>query len=57
MQVLLPVLLVLFIVVPIVELAVIIQVGGWLGLWPTLAILVADSILGSILMRTQGRAA
>jgi len=52
-----PVLLLLFLVVPIAELAVIIQVGDWLGLWPTLAILLADSVLGSLLMRTQGRTA
>lgn len=50
-------LVVLFIVVPIAELAVIIQVGGWIGLWPTLALLVADSVLGAVLMRSQGRAA
>jgi UPF0716 protein FxsA len=53
----LPALIVLFIAVPIIELAVIIQVGQLIGLWPTLAILVADSILGSVLMRSQGRAA
>ena len=53
----LPVLLVLFIVVPIVELAAILQVGDWIGFWPTLGLLVADSILGSLLMRSQGRAA
>jgi len=53
----LPALLLLFVLVPIAELAVILQVGDWLGLWPTLAILVADSILGSLLMRAQGRAA
>jgi UPF0716 protein FxsA len=53
----LPVLLLLFIVVPIAELAVIIQVGQEIGVWWTLAILVADSILGSLLMRSQGRAA
>jgi UPF0716 protein FxsA len=47
----------LFIVVPIAELAVIIQVGQEIGVWWTIAILVADSILGSVLMRTQGRAA
>jgi UPF0716 protein FxsA len=50
-------LILLFIVVPIAELAVIIQVGGWLGFWPTLAILIADSILGAMLMRAQGRIA
>jgi UPF0716 protein FxsA len=53
-----PLLLVaLFIIVPIAELAVIIQVGQAIGVWWTIAILVADSILGSVLMRSQGRAA
>jgi UPF0716 protein FxsA len=53
----LPILLLLFIVVPIAELAVIIQVGQEIGVWWTLAILIADSVLGSLLMRSQGRAA
>jgi UPF0716 protein FxsA len=53
-----PLLLVaLFIAVPIAELAVIIQVGQAIGVWWTILILVADSILGSVLMRSQGRAA
>src|ERR671933_1307294 len=53
-----PLLLVLlFIVVPIVELFVIIQVGEAIGVLPTIALLIADSILGSVLMRSQGRAA
>jgi UPF0716 protein FxsA len=51
------VLLVLFIIVPIAELAVIIQVGQEIGLWWTIALLLADSVLGSVLMRSQGRAA
>jgi UPF0716 protein FxsA len=52
-----PLLLVaLFIAVPIAELAVIIQVGQAIGVWWTIAVLVADSILGSLLMRSQGRA-
>jgi UPF0716 protein FxsA len=50
-------LLVLFIAVPIAELAVIIQVGQAIGLWWTIALLIADSVLGSMLMRSQGRAA
>jgi UPF0716 protein FxsA len=50
-------LVLLFIVVPIAELAVIIQVGQLIGVWWTIAILVADSVLGSVLMRSQGRAA
>jgi len=49
-------LVVLFIAVPIAELAVIIQVGQAIGVWWTIAILVADSLLGSLLMRSQGRA-
>src|SRR5215204_1363851 len=53
-----PLLLVaLFILVPIAELAIIIQVGQALGLWWTIALLIADSVLGSLLMRSQGRAA
>jgi len=50
-------LILLFIVVPIAELAVIIQVGQEIGILWTVALLVADSILGSLLMRSQGRAA
>ena len=52
----LPLLVLLFIAVPIVELAVILQVGDWIGFWPTIALLIIDSILGSVLMRSQGRA-
>ena len=51
-----PVLLLAFIVVPIAELAVIIQVGQSIGLLPTVGILLADSIIGSMLLRSQGRA-
>src|SRR5215204_4522959 len=50
-------LVLLFVVVPIAELYVIIQVGEAIGVWWTIAILVADSILGSMLMRAQGRSA
>jgi len=50
-------LVVLFIVVPIVELYVIVQIGGLIGIWPTLALLLADAVLGSLLLRHQGRGA
>ncbi|HEX6666142.1 MAG TPA: FxsA family protein [Solirubrobacterales bacterium] len=50
-------LVILFIVVPIAELYVIIQVGQQIGLWPTLALLLADAILGSMLLKHQGRSA
>jgi UPF0716 protein FxsA len=50
-------LIILFIAVPIAELAVIIQVGQAIGVWWTIALLIADSVLGSLLMRSQGRIA
>jgi UPF0716 protein FxsA len=50
-------LFVLFIVVPILELAAIIQIGQAIGVLPTIALLIADSVLGAALMRSQGRAA
>jgi UPF0716 protein FxsA len=53
-----PLLLVLlFIVVPIAELAILIQVGQLIGVWWTIALLIADAVLGSWLLRSQGRAA
>jgi UPF0716 protein FxsA len=53
-----PLLLVLlFIVVPIAELALLIQVGQLIGVWWTILLLVADAILGSWLLKTQSRAA
>jgi len=51
---LLPIVL-LFIAVPIAELYVILQVGDAIGAPATILILVADSLLGSALLRSQGR--
>jgi len=45
-----------FLAVPIIEIALFIQVGGWLGLWPTLGIVVLTAIAGTALMRAQGLA-
>jgi UPF0716 protein FxsA len=50
-------LVVLFIVVPIAELWLIIEIGGLIGVVPTLALLLADALLGSLLLRHQGRGA
>jgi UPF0716 protein FxsA len=50
-------LILLFIVVPVAEIYVIIKVGEAIGALWTIALLVADSILGSMLMRSQGRSA
>jgi UPF0716 protein FxsA len=50
-------LVLLFIIVPIAELYVIIQVGGLIGVGPTLLLLLLDAILGSWLLKHEGRAA
>lgn len=50
-------LVLLFVAVPIVEIYVIIQVGEAIGVFWTIALLAVDSVLGSVLMRSQGRAA
>jgi UPF0716 protein FxsA len=46
----------LFILVPIAELYVILKVGDAIGAVWTVLILAADSVLGSLLLRSQGRA-
>jgi UPF0716 protein FxsA len=50
-------LVILFIVVPVLELYVIIQVGQLIGVVPTLALLLADALLGSWLLKHEGRGA
>jgi UPF0716 protein FxsA len=50
-------LIALFIAVPLAELYVIIQVvGPAIGAVPTILLLAADSVLGSLLLKSQGRA-
>ncbi|WP_439437450.1 FxsA family protein [Salinivibrio costicola] len=49
-----PVLLLLFILVPVIEIGLFIQVGGWLGLWPTLALVLITAFVGASLVRSQG---
>ena len=43
-----------FLAIPLIEIGLFIQVGGMIGLWPTLGIVVLTAILGTILVRTQG---
>jgi UPF0716 protein FxsA len=50
------VLLLAFIITPIVEIAVFIEIGGEIGLWPTLAIVVITAMVGTALLRAQGLA-
>lgn len=44
----------LFVAVPLIEIALFIQIGGAIGLWPTLAVVVLTALLGTILVRQQG---
>ena len=47
-------LLLAFIAIPLIEIALFIQIGGAIGLWPTLVIVILTAILGTFLLRTQG---
>jgi UPF0716 protein FxsA len=47
-------LLLAFVAVPMIEIALFIQVGGFIGLWWTLAIVLATAVAGSLLVRMQG---
>lgn len=49
-------LFILFVLVPLVEIALFIQVGGLIGLWPTLGVVVLTAAAGTLLMRAQGLA-
>ena len=46
----------IFVVVPIAEIAMFIQVGDVIGLWPTIAIIIVTAFLGTALLRFQGLA-
>jgi UPF0716 protein FxsA len=46
-----------FLAVPMIEIALFIQVGGLIGLWPTLAIVVLTAVIGTWLLRMQGAVA
>jgi UPF0716 protein FxsA len=48
------ILLLALVITPIVEIAVFIEIGGEIGLWPTLAIVVITAMAGTALLRAQG---
>jgi UPF0716 protein FxsA len=50
-------LVIAFVVVPLLEIYVLIQVGQVIGPWWTILLLIADSILGGWLIRREGRRA
>jgi len=47
-------LLLLFIVVPAVELIILIQMGQWIGVLPTVGLIIITGIVGAYLTRQQG---
>ncbi len=49
-------LLILFILIPICELALLIEIGKAIGTWPTIGIIVVTGIVGSYLLKWQGAA-
>ncbi|WP_296988935.1 FxsA family protein [Thalassospira sp. UBA1131] len=46
--------LAIFVAMPIIEIAVFIQAGELIGLWPTIGVVVLTAIIGTSLMRAQG---
>ncbi len=44
----------LFVIVPLLELALLIQMGQWVGYWPTIGLVVFTGVTGAWLARMQG---
>ena len=44
----------LFVLVPVLELMLLIRVGEWVGLWPTLALILTTGLAGAALARAEG---
>ena len=49
-----PLLLAIFLVVPIIEIYLLIQVGGIIGAIPTIGLVVLTAVIGAALLRAQG---
>lgn len=47
-------LFVAFLAIPLIEIALFVQVGGLIGLWPTLGLVLLSAVAGTALMRAQG---
>ena len=45
-----------FLVLPLVEMAILIEVGGRIGSWPTIGLVVGTALLGVALLKRQGLA-
>lgn len=49
-----PILVTFFLIVPIIEIYLLIQVGGIIGVLPTIGLVVLTAVLGAALLRAQG---
>ena len=49
-------LLVVFVIVPIIEMFILIKVGQSIGVWPTIGLVIVTAIIGINLLRQQGLA-
>jgi UPF0716 protein FxsA len=44
----------IFLVVPFVELWILLRVGSWIGFWPTVAVVLAEALVGAWLAKREG---
>ena len=51
-----PYLFLLFVLIPIIEIGLLIKVGGMIGLLPTLGIVILTAVIGTAMLRQQGLA-
>ena len=49
-----PLFAVAFFLVPLLEIYLLIKVGGLIGAWPTVALVVLTAVIGGVLLRQQG---
>ena len=49
-----PVMATIFLIVPIIEIYLLIQVGGLIGVIPTIGLVVLTAVIGAALLRVQG---
>ena len=47
-------LILLFTIIPVIELAILIKIGQVIGLWPTIAIVIITGVSGAFLAKSQG---
>lgn len=45
----------LLIGVPLIEIYLFVEIGGWIGTWPTIGLVVLTAVAGSVMLRAQGR--